>query len=84
MNNILRGLSYLLVLYFELAIVIVVGVFGGRYLDNHYPAPFRWVLVSTAISVVLCIYLPYSFLVKIIKQESQKSPKKALQKEPED
>lgn len=84
MNNILKGLSYLLVLYFELALVIVTGVFGGEYLDSHYPMPFRWVLVSTAISVVLCIYLPYSFLVKIIKQESQKSSKKATQKESEE
>ena len=84
MINILRGLSYLLVLYFELALLIVVGVLSGKYLDTHYPAPFRWVLVSTAISVLLCILLPYRLLVKIIKQEAQKPAKKATQQKSED
>lgn len=72
MINIVRGLSYLLVLYFELAAIIVAGVFGGRYLDDHYPVGFRWVLVTTAISVVLCIYLPYRFLVFVIKTDAKK------------
>ena len=72
MINIVRGLSYLLVLYFELAAIIVAGVFGGRYLDDHDPVGFQWVLVTTAISVLLCIYLPYRFLVFVIKSDAKK------------
>ena len=46
--------------------------FGGRYLDDHYPVGFQWVLVTTAISVLLCIYLPYRFLVFVIKSDAKK------------
>jgi membrane protein implicated in regulation of membrane protease activity len=72
MKEIVRGLSYLLVLYFELALIVAAGVFGARYLNEHYPVGFNWMMLTAAISVALCIYLPYRFLVKLVKESRKK------------
>ena len=67
------GLSYLLVLNFELALFMIGGVYGGRYLNQAYQYGFDWLMITTPISVLLCCYAIYRYLVIIVKSERKKA-----------
>lgn len=73
MNKFLIGLSYLLVLNFELALFLVGGVYAARYLNSHYKFSFDWLMVTTPLSVLLCCYVVYRYLVIIVKNERKKA-----------
>ncbi|MEI6397737.1 MAG: hypothetical protein WCO71_03105 [Pseudomonadota bacterium] len=73
MNRFLIGLSYLLFLNFELALFMMGGVYGGRYLNSHHALGFDWVMVTTPVSVLLCCIAIYRYLVVIVKSEREKA-----------
>jgi uncharacterized membrane protein len=73
MNRFLIGLSYLLVLNFELALFMMGGVYGGRYLNSKVPQSFNWVMITTPLSVLLCCFAIYRYLVVIVKSERKKA-----------
>ena len=73
MNKFLIGLSYLLFLNFELALFMIAGVYGGTYLNTHYDRGFNWVLITAPISVLLCCFAIYRYLVGIVKSERKKA-----------
>lgn len=72
MNKFLIKFTYLLVLNFELVLFMVGGIYGGIYLNKHYPLSFNWLILTTPLSLLLCIYLLYRYLVGIIKSEEKK------------
>jgi hypothetical protein len=73
MNKFLMQFSYLLVLNFELVIFMVGGMYGGFYLNKHYPIGANWLVITTPLSLLLCGYLVFRYLVKIIKDEQKKT-----------
>jgi len=73
MNKFLIKFSYLLVLNFELVLFMVAGTYGGFYLNKHYPIGINWLVLTTPLSLLLCIYLIYRYLVGIIKNEEKKT-----------
>ena len=76
MNKILIKFTYLLVLNFELVLFMVGGIYGGLYLNKHYPVGINWLVLTTPLSLLLCLYLLYRYLVGIIKSEEKKADKK--------
>ena len=76
MNKFLIKFTYLLVLNFELVIFMVGGIYGGLYLNKHYPLGINWLVLTTPLSLLLCLYLLYRYLVGIIKSEEKKADKK--------
>ena len=80
MNKFLTGLSYLLVLNFELVLFMVSGLYGGKYLNQHYPIAINWIVITTPISLLLCGYLVYRYLVGIIKNDQKKAEQKISEK----
>lgn len=76
MNKILIKFTYLLVLNFELVLFMVGGIYGGLYLNKHYPVGINWLVLTTPLSLLLCLYLLYRYLVGIIKSEDKKADKK--------
>jgi hypothetical protein len=75
MNKILIKFTYLLVLNFELVLFMVGGIYGGLYLNKHYPVGINWLVLTTPLSLLLCLYLLYRYLVGIIKSEEKKADK---------
>ena len=73
MNKFLIGLSYLLFLNFELALFLVGGVYASKLLNSNYKASFDWIMVTTPLSVVLCCYAVYRYLVNIVKNDRKKA-----------
>jgi hypothetical protein len=73
MNKFLITFSYLLVLNFELVLFMVGGIYGGIYLNKHYPIAMNWLVLTTPLSLLFCLYLLYRYLVKIIKNEGKKA-----------
>lgn len=73
MNKFLTGLSYLLFLNFELVFFMMLGVYGGRYLNEHLARSFDWLMITVPFSVVLCCYAIFSYLVRIVKSEQEKA-----------
>ncbi|MEI6833344.1 MAG: hypothetical protein WCL28_05065 [bacterium] len=76
MNRYLIKFTYLLVLNFELVLFMVGGIYGGLYLNKHYPVGINWLVLTTPLSLLLCLYLLYRYLVGIIKIEEKKADKK--------
>jgi len=76
MNRYLIKFTYLLVLNFELVLFMVGGIYGGLYLNKHYPVGINWLVLTTPLSLFLCLYLLYRYLVGIIKIEEKKADKK--------
>ena len=76
MNRYLIKFTYLLVLNFELVLFMVGGIYAGLYLNKHYPAGINWLVLTTPLSLLLCLYLLYRYLVGIIKIEEKKADKK--------
>jgi|LakMenEpi03Aug12_release.lakeMendotaPanAssembly.Ray.scaffolds.fasta_scaffold22667_3 hypothetical protein len=76
MNKILIKFTYLLVLNFELVLFMVGSIYGGLYLNKHYPVGINWLVLTTPLSLLLCLYLLYRYLVGIIKSEEKKADKK--------
>jgi hypothetical protein len=76
MNKFLIKFTYLLVLNFELVLFMVGGIYGGLYLNKHYPVGINWLVLTTPLSLLLCLYLLYRYLVGIIKSEEKKADKK--------
>ena len=76
MNRYLIKFTYLLVLNFELVLFMVGGIYGGLYLNKHYPVGINWLVLTTPLSLLLCLYLLYRYLVGIIKSEDKKADKK--------
>ena len=76
MNKFLIKFTYLLVLNFELVLFMVGGIYGGLYLNKHYPVGINWLGLTTPLSLLLCLYLLYRYLVGIIKSEEKKADKK--------
>lgn len=76
MNRFLIKFSYLLVLNFELVIFMVAGTYGGFYLNKSYPIGLNWHVITTPLSLLLCMYLIYRYLVGIIKSEEKKAADK--------
>jgi hypothetical protein len=81
MNKFLIQFSYLLVLNFELVFFIVGGIFGGHYLNKHHPIGVNWMAITTPLSLLLCGYLVYRFLVKIVKNELKKTDQNSAGKD---
>jgi len=81
MNKFLIGLSYLLVLNFELVLFMVAGLYGGRYLNQQYPMRLNWIVITTPISLLLCGFLVYRYLVGIIKNDQKKAEQTSLKKD---
>lgn len=77
MNKFLIQFSYLLVLNFELVIFMVGGMYGGFYLNKHYPIGVNWLAITTPLSLLLCGYLVFRYLVKIIRNEEKKTEQEA-------
>lgn len=73
MNKFLIQFSYLLVLNFELVIFMAGGMYGGFYLNKHYPIGLNWLAITTPLSLLLCGYLVFRYLVTIIKNEQKKT-----------
>jgi predicted RND superfamily exporter protein len=73
MNRFLIGLSYLLVLNFELALFLMGGVYASKYLNEHLQQSFDWVIVTVPISVLLCCYVVYRYLVFVVKNDRKKA-----------
>lgn len=73
MNKFLIKFTYLLVLNFELVLFMVGGIYGGIYLNKHYPQGFNWLILTTPLSLLFCMYLLYRYLVGIIKSEEKKA-----------
>lgn len=73
MNKFLIHFSYLLVLNFELALFMAAAVYGGVYLNKEHPLGVNWLLITTPLSLVLCGYLVYRYLVRIIKIDHKKT-----------
>ncbi len=80
MNKFLMGLSYLLVLNFELVLFMVAGAYAGRYLNEHAPTGVNWFVVTMPISLLLCGFLLYRYLVGIIKNDQKKAEQKRSNK----
>jgi hypothetical protein len=80
MNKFLIKFSYLLVLNFELVLFMVGGIYGGIYLNKHYPVGLNWLVLTTPLSLLLCLYLLYRYLVGIIKSEEKKAGKEIEKK----
>ena len=76
MNRYLIKFTYLLVLNFELVLFMVGGIYGGLYLNKHYPVGINWLVLTTPLSLLLCLYLLYRYLVGIIKIEEKKAEEK--------
>jgi hypothetical protein len=55
---------------------MVGGIYGGLYLNKHYPVGINWLVLTTPLSLLLCLYLLYRYLVGIIKIEEKKADKK--------
>lgn len=73
MNKFLIHFSYLLVLNFELALFMAGGIYGGVYLNKEHPLGLNWLVITTPLSLVLCGYLVYRYLVRIIKSDPKKA-----------
>jgi hypothetical protein len=76
MNKYLIKFTYLLVLNFELVLFMVGGIYGGLYLNKHYPVGINWLVLTTPLSLLLCLYLLYRYLVGIIKIDEKNADKK--------
>jgi hypothetical protein len=74
MNKFLVGLFFLLSLNFELALVFVGAVEGGKYLNKHHPISVDWMNITIPLSVVLCCFVLYRYLVFIVKNDQKKAP----------
>jgi hypothetical protein len=74
MNRYFKGLVYLLALNFELAFLMVGGVYAGRYLNGLKIWHHDWINITAPISLVLCCLVLYRFLVFIIKNSRKKAP----------
>jgi hypothetical protein len=59
---------------------MVGGIYGGIYLNKHYPVGYNWLVLTTPLSLLLCLYLLYRYLVGIIKSEEKKAGKKIEKK----
>lgn len=73
MNRFLIGFSYLLVVNFEMALFLISAVQGAKYLNRVKALSFDWLMVTIPISLLLCFYAIYKFLVFIVKSD-QKGP----------
>jgi hypothetical protein len=73
MNRVFKGLVYLLALNFELAFLMVAGVYLARYLNDLRLWRHDWILVTAPLSLVLCLFVLYRYLVFIIKMSRQKA-----------
>lgn len=73
MNRFLIGLSYLLFLNFELALFLMGGVYLSKFLNQEYQQGFDWIMITVPISVLLCCYAVYRYLVFVIKNDRKKA-----------
>jgi hypothetical protein len=73
MKKFLLGFSYLMFLSFELVIFLVGGVYLSKYLNSVYSVGFDWIIATMPLSLVLCGYAVYKFLVLIVKIDSKKT-----------
>jgi hypothetical protein len=73
MNRFLLGLAYLIVLNFELALILMGGVYGGRYLNGLGLWRHDWIMITAPFSVVLCCFVVYRYLVLVIKNDRKKA-----------
>jgi hypothetical protein len=73
MNRFFKGLVYILSLNFELALLMVGGVYAARYLNRLGIWKRDWIIVTTPVSVVLCCLVLYRYLVFIVKSSGQKA-----------
>jgi hypothetical protein len=73
MNKFLIGLFYLLSLNFELALVLVSAVQGGKYLNKSFPMSVDWMNITIPLSVLLCCFVLFRYLVFIVKSDRKKA-----------
>lgn len=73
MNRFLTGFSYLLFLNFELAIFLIGAVQGARFLNREFNRGFDWIVITVPISLLLCGYVVYRYLVFIVKSDQKKT-----------
>jgi hypothetical protein len=73
MNRFFKGLVYLLALNFELALVLVGGVYLARYLNDLKFWDRDWIMITAPLSVVLCCVIIYRYLVFIVKISREKA-----------
>lgn len=73
MNRFLIGLSYLLFLNFELALFLMGGVYAAKFLNKEFQQSFDWMSVTVPVSVLLCCYAVYRYLVFVVKNDRKKA-----------
>jgi predicted RND superfamily exporter protein len=49
------------------------GVYASKYLNEHLQQSFDWVIVTVPISVLLCCYVVYRYLVFVVKNDRKKA-----------
>jgi len=71
-TNIWQNLGQVWDLAWVTIVPIILGVFGGQYLDRNYPAGFSWTLSLLVLGAFMGFYNLYDSLMK----ESKKMEKK--------
>jgi F0F1-type ATP synthase assembly protein I len=69
----MRLLFYLLSLNFEIVTFILLGVFGGRYLNDHHATGFDWLMISLPLSGVMVVHCIYRFWQVLHREISKNS-----------
>jgi hypothetical protein len=80
MNKMARGFAYLLAANFEALAVFFGSWMVAKWLDENYPQPFRWILVTLPVGLLVIAHAFYVLLRALMRLEKQSSSSAGVDK----